>query len=319
MTSRAPSFTSAFKLAALLAAILLGLFALDRLGAGALHFALMRSNASAELLMSKVRPDTVVVGTSTAKYSFRPDAWNGKLLNFAQDGQTVVFSIAQAAALPPTDTLRRLIVVIDAGDLRQGMKNPDVSRVWRMAPAIAAHPEIASLLKPQTSPWRPMAWSHLYRYRGTVEDIVKGLIRPRTVAYDVLQPGRVREPRANGNRTSKAKLRDIDPSLDGFIGLLKATTERLKVTLILVAPPAYKRPPPPEDRQVFAELAGRLQGVPLCNLLEVETPELQRIRDAADNFHDDVHLDGGGATAYTREMQRLIAERCAPSARAATR
>ncbi len=55
------------------------------------------------------------------------------------------------------------------------------------------------------------------------------------------------------------------------------------------------------------------------NLLEAETPELARIRDAADNFHDDVHLDGPGATAYTREMQRLIAERCAQSARAAKR
>ena len=323
MTSRAHSSISAFKLAALLAAILIGLFALDRLGAGALHFALMRSNASAELLMSKVRPDTVVVGTSTAKYSFRPDAWNGKMLNLAQDGQTVVFSIVQAAVLPSTDGLRRLIVVIDAGDLREGMKNPDVSRVWRIAPAIAGHPEIASLLKPQISPWQPMAWSHLYRYRGTVEDIAKGLIRRRTVAYDVLQPGRVREPRADadGDRPSKAKLRDIDPSLDGFIGLLKSTTERLKVTLILVAPPVYKRPPPPEDRWVCSQLADRLQGAPVCNLLDLETPELQRIRDAAGNFHDDVHLDGSGATAYTREMQRVIADRCAhaQSASAATR
>ena len=59
----------------------------------------------------------------------------------------------------------------------------------------------------------------------------------------------------------------------------------------------------------------------VCNLLDLETPELQRIRDAAGNFHDDVHLDGSGATAYTREMQRVIADRCAhaQSASAATR
>jgi hypothetical protein len=316
MTSRAPSFTSAFKLTALLAAVLLGLFALDRLGADALQFALKRSSASTDLLMAKLRPDTVVVGTSTAKYSFRPDAWNGKLLNLAQDGQTVVFSIVQAAVLPPSDGLRQLIVGIDAGDLRAGMNNPDVARVWRIAPAIAAHPEIASLLKPQMSPWQPMAWSHLYRYRGTVEDIAKGLIRPRAVAYEVLQPGPVREPRAG--KAAKEKRRDIDPSLDGFIGLLKSTAERLGVTLILVAPPVYKRPPSLGDRRVFAELAERLNGVPLCNLLDAETAELARIRDAADNFHDDVHLAGPGAAAYTREMQRLIAERCA-QARAATR
>jgi hypothetical protein len=316
MTNRAPSSTSAFKLAALLAAILIGLFALDRLGADALQFALRRSGASAESLMAKIRPDAVVVGTSTAKYSFRPDAWNGKLLNLAQDGQTVVFSIVQATVLPSTDGLRYLIIGIDAGDLREGMKNPDVSRVWRIAPAIAGHPEVASLLKPQISPWQPMAWSRLYRYRGTVEDIAKGLIRPSTVAYDVLSPGHVREPRAG--TASKAKLRDIDPSLDGFIGLLKSTTERLKVTLILVAPPVYKRPPPPEDRWVFSELTARLQGVPVCNLLDAETPELERIRDQPLYFHDDVHLDGTGATAYTREMQRLIAERCAHRASAAT-
>jgi hypothetical protein len=78
-----------------------------------------------------------------------------------------------------------------------------------------------------------------------------------------------------------------------------------------VAPLAYKRPPPAEDRWVFSELVAKLQGVAVCNLLDLETPELQRIRDAAGNFHDDVHLDGNGATAYTREMQRLIAERCA--------
>ena len=316
MTSRAPSFTSAFKLTALLAAVLIGLFALDRLGADALQFALKRSSASTDLLMAKVRPDTVVVGTSTSKYSFRPDAWNGTLLNLAQDGQTVVFSIVQAAVLPPTRSLRYLIVGIDPGDLREGMKNPNVSRVWRIAPAIAAHPAVAALLKPQMSPWQPMAWSHLYRYRGTVEDIAKGLIRPRTVAYEVLQPGPVREPRAGA--ASQAKRRDLDPSLDGFIDLLKSATQRLGVTLILVAPPVYKRPPPAADRWVFSELADRLQGVPLCNLLEVETPEIARIRHAAGDFHDDVHLDGPGATAYTREIQRLIAERCG-QARAATR
>ena len=318
MTSRAHSFTSAFRHVVLLAAILVGLVALDRFGAAALRFAYTNSTASPETLLSQVRPDTVVIGTSTAKYSFRPDAWDGKLLNLAQDGQTVVFSIVYAAILPPIEGLRRLIVVIDATDLRLGMKNRHISRVWRLAPSIAAHPEVASILKPPLASWEPLAWSHLYHYRGAVEDIVKGLFRPNTVSYQALQPGRVEEPRANPSPDSKAKFRDLDPSLDDMIALLKSTTTRLGVTLVLVSPLEYKRPPNARDRYVFSELVARLQGIPVCNLLGIETPELRRIRDKANYFHDEVHLDGRGATAYTREMDRVIKERCGRSQSAGT-
>ncbi len=295
---------------ALLAAVLIGLFALDRLGAAALRFAYTHSTASPEMLLARVRPDTVVIGTSTAKYSFRPDAWNGKLLNLAQDGQTVVFSIVYAAVLPATDGLQRLVVVIDAADLRLGMKNPNLSRVWRIAPAIAGHPEISSLLKPPLPSREPLAWSHLYRYRGAVEDIVKGLIRPKTVAYEALEPGRVHPPNVKSSSKSAGKFHDLDPSLDKVIALLKQTTRRLGATLVLVSPLAYKRPPTERDRLVFSELAAKLQDVPVCNLLGVETPELQRISDEAKYFHDEVHLDGRGAAAYTREMQRVIGDRC---------
>jgi hypothetical protein len=317
MTDRAHSSTSASRLVVLFAAILIGLFALDRLGAVVLRAAYGRSSASPDLLLPVVRPDTVVVGTSTAKYSFRPDAWKGKLLNLAQDGQTVIFSIVQAAVLPPVGSLRRLIVVVDAGDLEEGLRNPNVARVWRIAPALAEHPQIEALLKPERSPWAPLAWSHLYRYRGSVEDIVKRLIRPETAAYEALKPGPVSKPHRVVNDTKKkprteseARGHDLDPSLDRFIALLGSTARRLGVHLILVAPLAYERPLTVSKKRVLSELVQRLKGAPVCNLFDVDTPELRRIRDKPGYFHDEVHLDGPGATAYTREMMRVIAERC---------
>jgi hypothetical protein len=310
MTKPAHSYISAFKHVALLASVLIALFALDRVGAAALRFAFTRSMVSPEMMLTQGRPDTVVIGTSTAKYSFRPDAWNGKLLNLAQDGQTVVFSIVYAAVLPTTDSLKHLVVVIDAGDLRIGMSNPNLSRVWRIAPALAGHPEISSLLK-SPLPWHePLGWSHLYRYRGTVEDIIKGLIRQKPASYEALAPGRVSPPGNNNSSKSTGTHRHLDPALDKIVALLKATTKRLRTTLVLVSPLAYKRPSPEEDRLVFSELAAKLQDIPFCNLLDVETPELRRIRDEAKYFHDEVHLDGRGAIAYTREMQRVIDDRC---------
>ena len=145
MTNPATSSISGFKIAALVAAVALGLLALDRAAGAAIDYLYSSSGASPLRAVQRHRSEVVVVGTSSAKYAVHPDAWPGRMSNLAQDGQTFLFSIAMTDLLARAG-VPRVIIGIDPYDLSSGLTDPSTKRLSRITPLIANDPYLRSML-----------------------------------------------------------------------------------------------------------------------------------------------------------------------------
>lgn len=314
MTNPGPSSTSDFRAGAKVAALVLGviaaLLALDRAVASILDAGYARSGASPLAQVRHAKADAVVVGTSTAKAAFVPSIWPGKLVNLAQDGQTVLFSIAAARAMLDAPTVKRIIIGIDPFDLASGLSNPAAQRIWRIAPLVATLPEVSPMLRQTRSVTEAPVALESWRYRGEVGKIVNGLGKTDPPAYRPLPPGELREPQLN--RSSPVRAHRMHASLEPYVTLLREMAKRPGRQLVLVVTPAYRnaRYDLPEQAQLLAELRQRLTGAPVCDLMSLDTPTLAQIRGQPANFFDNIHLSGQGAAAYTKELAALVAARC---------
>ncbi len=314
MTSPAPSSISAteagWRTAATVAALLAGLLVLDRAAGAVLGWTYARSGASPVRAVAEARPDTVVVGTSSAKYAIDPRAWaGGRLVNLAQDGQTILFSIAAGRVLADAPGVKRIIIGIDPYDLNSGLANPSAPRVWRIAPSVATIPEIASMLaatRPDTAPL--LAVLRTWPYRGALDEIWRGLRRPAPPAYVALRPGPVEAspPDPPGFNLP------FSATLDPYIPVLAEIARRPGLEVVLVTTPAYRddRAARPAQKALLATLVGRLKGAPVCDLTGVDTPALAALRDNPAHFKDAIHLSGPAAALYTAELSALVEARC---------
>jgi len=314
MTSPAPSSTSAsnagLRVAGLVVAVIAGLLLLDRITALILSAAYDRSGASPLAQVRHVKASTVVVGTSTAKAAFVPELWPDRMVNLAQDGQTVLFSIAAARAMLEAPTVKRIIVGIDPFDLSSGLTNPAAARIWRIAPLVATLPEVAPLLRKTRSVTDAPVALASWRFRGEVGKIVNGLGSTAPPPYKPLPAGELREPQLN--RTAPVTPHRMHASLEPYVTVLRDLARMPGRQVVLVVTPAYQnaRYDLPEQAQLIAELRQRLTGTSVCDLMSVETPRLAEIRGERANFFDAIHLSGEGARGYAREMARVVAERC---------
>jgi hypothetical protein len=314
MTSLEPSSTSDSRArlvaAGAILAVIAGLLVLDRAVAAILDAGYARSGASPLAQVRHAGADTVVVGTSTAKAAFVPAHWPDKLVNLAQDGQTVLFSIAAARAMLEAPSVKRIIVGIDPFDLASGLTNPAAARIWRIAPLVATIPEVAPLLR-QTRPVTeaPVALES-WRYRGEVGKIINGLGKTDPPPYRPLPSGQVREPQLN--RAMPVKASQMHASLEPYAAVLRRLAGSPGRRIVLVVTPAFMnaRYDLPEQAQLIAELRKRLTGAPVCDLMSIDTPAIAAIRASRASFFDNIHLSGEGAAAYSREMARLVKEKC---------
>ncbi len=314
MTKPVPSSISDTKpharTALTVALLLAGLFALDRTVGAALGWAYNHSSASPLGTLHASQADTVVIGTSTARYALVPSAWRTRLVNLAQDGQTVLFSIALARILLSENTVKRIIIGIDPYDLNSGLSNPSAARIWRIAPTVRAFPDIAPLLtatRPTNAALSKL--SAAWIYRGTVPQIVRSIRSGFTSSYTALTPGTPIEPRkANGRETARPFSTSLEPYIDALVMAARGSGTQI----VLVVTPAYKdnRAARPDQAQLLDELRARLKDAPVCDLTGIDTPALQELRLQPANFHDNIHLTEAGGGAYTRELQTVIDQRC---------
>lgn len=312
MTNPAPLSISdtkrPWRTAAAITALLLGFFALDRCAGGLLAFAYNHSDASPLVALRASGADTVVIGTSTAKYAFVSDLWPTKLINFAQDGQTVLFSIALARALAPQDNVKQIIIGVDPYDLNSGLSNPGASRVWRIAPIVGAFTDIAPILS-DTRPTKAAALLSLsatWSYRSLLPQVLRGIGGKAFPIYQPLSAGPLFEP---ATPRSNIEQLQFSHSLDRYIEALARAARRPELQLTLVVTPAYQ-----DDRNdqphLLDELRRKLGDAPVCDLTRVDTPVLRELRSRADYFHDNIHLTEPGARVFTREINALISQRC---------
>lgn len=314
MTNPAPSSISDFRSRAVVAGVVLaviaGLLLLDRAVAAILDAGYARSGASPLAQVRHAGAHTVVVGTSTGKAAFVPRAWPDQLVNLAQDGQTVLFSIAAARAMLAAPTVKRIIVAIDPFDLASGLTNPAAARIWRIAPLVATIPEVAPLLRQTRSVTEAPVALESWRYRGEVGKIINGLGKTEPPPYRPLPAGSLREPQLN--RAMPVKPHVLHPTLEPYAAVLRAIASVPGRRVVLVVTPAFMnaRFDLPEQAQLIAELRKRLSGAPVCDLMSIDTPALKDIRSKRANFYDNIHLSGEGGAAYTAEMARLVRERC---------
>lgn len=314
MTNPAPSSISDFRsrlvIAGAILAVIAGLLLLDRATAAILDGGYARSGASPLAQVKHARAHTVVVGTSTAKAAFMPQQWPDTLVNLAQDGQTVLFSIAAARAMLAAPSVKRIIVGIDPFDLSTGLSNPAAARIWRIAPLVATIPEVAPLLRQTRSVTEAPVALESWRYRGEVGKIVNGLGKTEPPPYRALPAGDLKEPQLN--RASPVKPQLMHASLEPYAAVLRRLASTRGRQVVLVVTPAFMnaRYDLPEQAQLIAELRKRLSGAPICDLMSVDTPPIAEIRGKRASFFDNIHLSGDGAAAYTREMARLVQAKC---------
>ena len=125
---------SARRVAVALGVLAIGLVAIDQLGGAALR-QLYATSAVNPVLRPALRGDRiVVVGSSTAKRAFDPDAlWPGTY-NAAEDGQGIFFSAAYLRNLPPGAGIARAVVGIDMSEMAAGYASNNTPHLKRLAP-----------------------------------------------------------------------------------------------------------------------------------------------------------------------------------------
>jgi len=294
-------------------ALIACLLAIDRVTALMLDFAYAHSGASPLAQVRAANADTVVVGTSTAKYAFFPKSWPSQMVNIAQDGQTVLFSIGMAVALRDSPNVKRIIVGIDPYDLRSGLDNPSAVRIWRIAPLIYKQPEIASLLertRPATqAPISLASW----RFRGSAHKVIERIGRNAPPPYRSLPQGEVEIPVLD--RTPPKQKPRIHPSLHEYLLRLHDVLIASGQQLVLVVTPAYLnlRWDLPDQTPLLDELVARLSGVKLCDLTKLETEQYKSLIRDPENFHDNIHLTRKGAKRYTKFIARSVESSCPSS------
>ena len=314
MTNPAPSSTSAFerplRVALAIAALGAGLLAADRVLAIGLDALYAHSGASPVAVLNAAKPDTVVVGSSTGKSAIHPEVRPGRLVNFAEDGQTVFYSIAAARAFADVDSVKRIIVAIDPGDLLIGLENPSAKRVWKIAPLIAAIPEVAPMLKQTRSGTEAPFFLTSWRFRGEVGEVIAKLGKTKPKPYRPLPEGHVAEPKPSGAEGNAAA--QVHPSLQAYVNVLASVAARKDKQVILIISPMYRATYGTRvtEPAVLADFRKRLGSAPVCDLMDVDTPALVAVRSNPTHFHDSVHLTEAGARAYTAELARLVGEKC---------
>lgn len=295
-----------------MAALGAGLLAADRLVALGLDALYSRSGASPVAVLNAAAPDTVVVGSSTGKSSVHPDRWPSKLVNFAEDGQTVFYSIAAARAFADVPSVHRIIVAVDPGDLISGLDNPSAKRVWKIAPLIAAIPDVAPMLKQTRTVTDAPFFLTSWRFRGEVDEIVSKLGKTDVKPFRSLPPGQLSEPRTPSPEGTAA----VHSSLRPYVDVLAKVAKRPGIEVVLTITPIYRDRYQFRGREtaVLKDFKARLGSAPVCDLMDVDTPLLEKIRNEPENFHDAVHLTERGALAFTTELARLVGDRCRPRA-----
>lgn len=314
MTNPDPSSTSgsrpAWHICALVLAILAAFFVIDRAIGFLLDAAYTRSGYSPLAQVQYAQADTVVVGTSTAKAAFDPRHWASKMVNIAQDGQSVLFSIAATLAMERASSVKRVVIGIDPQDLLTKMSDPSAKRIWRIAPLVYTLPEVAPMLD-ETRPFTeaPIALAS-WRFRGAVEKILRKVGKAAPPPFRELPVASVAEPKLD--RSPLSDVPRINEGTARYLSVLRNFIKNSDVQLIFVVTPAYKnkRFDLPTQAALIAALRDRLAGAQVCDLMDFNSPVLDEFRRDPKNFFDNVHLSGRGAPRYTEIMADVISEKC---------
>lgn len=315
MTKHATSSISAsrgqaLRVSACLLALLCGLFVVDRGAAMTLRFIYQYSDANPRVLVERIEPDTLVVGSSTGKYAFHPDAWPGAMLNLAQNGQSFLYSLAMTLSVQGSESLERIIIALDPSDLLSGIENRNVERIWRIAPLITDHAVLSDLLAETRPTLHPAQYIESWAFRGQVPDILLSAIRPVTPHYEALPV--LPKTLPNIQKTSKGRSPTINRSLDKYVKALRTYLENSSQKVIFVVTPAYGnlRSNLYDQNVLIDELLRKLPASNICDLTSLDSEAFWNIARTHEFFNEGPHMSEAGAVSYTKAIHDQITKKC---------
>lgn len=312
MTKNEASSTSATRAAFGIAITALVLLTLDQGGAWLLDRVIERSTWSPLVKVERSKAETLVLGSSTAKYAVDAAHFLPNSLNAGENGQGVFYTAAILSALPNAGSLKRVVALIDPGGLSSGFNNNNLKHLWRYAPLARRAPQLRPWLR-ATDPWASVKLlSGLFAYRDDGRRVVKYWLRPETEFYPY-------EPLVGRKHAIDASQKSLDgvslPTSKEGLALLDrmaADVTRLGVKLVVaVTPvPGLLREEHAQFAAVFIDIRSRLAKTDFCDLT-LNPPDSVRVFSLdADNFWDGPHLNQRGARAYSAMLAERIINEC---------
>lgn len=327
MTKDAPSSTSASepragapraaltgrRLALVLAALVAALVALDRLGGAALDALYAQSPVNPVHRIAASGARNVVLGSSVSKYAVDPAHFLPRSFNAGANGQGMFYAVALLRNLPGDAPVDRAVLGLDPAELHSGMDDPNLPHLARLSPLARNDPWLRKMLAAGDPLFELKALSRLYFHRGSLVSALKGLLRPETLG-DGFEPltGVAHEgQRPDPASLEGAPLAPAPESLSALEAGLAAANERgIQVVAVVIPLFGRERAEEPKFAKLMAAARERLAAAGACDLTAVETPELDAIRSDPSLYFDGPHMNAKGARRYSRELARLVRERC---------
>lgn len=314
MTKNAASSTSATKVAIGLVLTVLAILGIDQGGALFLDWAYKRSTMSPLVRIKLSGADTLVLGSSTAKYAIDTEHFLANSLNAGEDGQGVFYTATILRALPEGGAIKRVVAMVDPGGLIAGFNSSNLKHLWRYAPLSRDHPRVRKWLE-ASDPWASVKLlSGLVTYRSVGREVVKEWLRPRKQYYAYEPLVGQAEP-----INVTPEIDDTAPapvSLEGLklLDSMAEDAKRLQIQLIVaVSPfPGYLREEQTRYADVFSSMRDRLSGVGFCDLTKSAPKALRQFILDPQYFWDGPHLNETGAQVYSRILAERIETECRP-------
>jgi hypothetical protein len=272
-------------------------------------YARSSQNPVAQIVRS--RAQTIIAGSSTAKYSLAPAVLAGTVYNAGENGQSGYYVAALLGALPENSAVRRLIFVLDLADIADGLNGANTRNLRAFAPWAGRDRKLREWIAHDMPAARWALRSGLYRYRTLAPNIIARWLWPRWRAdgFTPLQGSFEPLPSSIGGQ-HKPLL--PDPSGFAMLEAITAEVSRRQLELVVLVTPilgqdrstdASYRPALEAMRRVFAK-------VKFCDLTSLRDERLDRVISMPALFHDGPHLNGDGARHYTGIVSSQIRQHC---------
>lgn len=314
MTKNAASSTSATRVAIGLVLTVLAILGIDQGGALFLDWAYKRSTMSPLVRIKLSGAETLVLGSSTAKYAIDSDHFLANSLNVGEDGQGIFYTATILHTLPENGAIKRVVAMVDPSGLNSGFKSSNLKHLWRYAPLSRDNPQIGEWLKASDT-WAPIKLlSGLFTYRAVGREVVKEWLRPRKqfYAYEPLI-GQAEPIKVSPEIDDTAPVQ-ISPEGLKLLDTLAEDARRLQIQLIVaVSPfPGYLREEQTKYVEIFSSIRDRLSEVRFCDLTKSSPKALREFILDPKYFWDGPHLNQTGAQVYSRILAERIETECPP-------
>jgi len=269
-------------------------------------------NPIARAVMSK--PETVILGSSTAKYGLDPAAMGAGVYNAAENGQALFYAAAFLRNLPANSGIKRIVLGIDLPDVAMGYKSSNMKYLRKLAPLAGSD----TSLRKQIGTIDPFVefkfFSGLYPFQGVARRVVFEWLWPIDAGngYTPLAETMNRIPKTR--KWSDSIIAMPDESAAEFLEIVELSKKN-RIQLVVVSPPWAAQPylqREDEFRDIVATIRSVMEQNGVCDLTREYPPELEAVSQNPSLFKDRDHLNGHGARVYGKIVSQMIGRKCPP-------